>query len=104
MKFRCKRNLWWVQQPGNTGSLKTKPGENPKEEKSMEFIEGKEYEAIPYPSGASLEYISIIAEGESGKKYTVLADELHWGATNFIRESFDFSTVGEVTGFNYSSV
>ena len=106
MKFRCKRNLWWVQQPGYTGCLKSNPGENPKEKKVLEFKEGEAYEVLPYPSGASLEYISLFAIGESGKKYAVLNDELHFGATEFARSSFDFSIVSKVrvTGFNYSSV
>jgi hypothetical protein len=105
VKFKCKLNLYWVQQSGYTGILQSKLNENPKRKTTLEFEAGKEYEVLPRPScGTCPEIIELVAVGESGKKYVVMRGALHFQATSFVTESFDFSEIGQVDGYVYSGV
>lgn len=95
MKISCKKNLYWHQKSGYSGSLNEGEVSLCGEDVIIAFKVGRKYEVYPAIASSGLSYISIRAVGEDNKKYAILNDELHCGVTGLALRHFNFSEIYE---------
>ena len=96
MRVRCKKNLYWYQQPGYTGTLSEK-SELDGREGELVLKEGKKYPIYcsPYQDRNNLEYIFLYVIGEDLKTHSILRQEIPHQSTEFALKYFDFPPMKE---------